>query len=83
MDRSPSVALILEKENAVQEWRDLIGPTNPKEAQEKAPNRYKDRLFFNPIVFEQSTEQMRFRMDSMGQRLKSTLRLRQSTSFLT
>ena len=32
MSSGPCVVLALEKENAVQEWRDLIGATNPAEA---------------------------------------------------
>jgi nucleoside-diphosphate kinase len=30
----PIIAMVLEKENAVQEWRDFIGVTNPTEAAE-------------------------------------------------
>jgi nucleoside diphosphate kinase len=35
----PIMALILEKENAVSDWREMIGPTNPQTARETAPNR--------------------------------------------
>ena len=34
MSRGPIVAAILEKENAVEEFRTLIGSTNPADAQE-------------------------------------------------
>jgi nucleoside-diphosphate kinase len=34
MSRGPIVAAILEKENAVEEFRKLIGSTNPEEAEE-------------------------------------------------
>jgi nucleoside diphosphate kinase len=33
----PSLALILERANAVQEWRELIGPTNSAQAKEEKP----------------------------------------------
>ncbi|KAJ3323047.1 thioredoxin domain-containing protein 6 [Boothiomyces sp. JEL0866] len=33
----PCLALVLSKENAVKEWRDLIGPANSKQAKEVAP----------------------------------------------
>ena len=32
MTSGPVVVMVLEKENAVQEWRDLIGATNPAKA---------------------------------------------------
>ncbi len=34
MSSGPCVVLALEKENAVKEWRDLMGATNPAEADE-------------------------------------------------
>jgi nucleoside-diphosphate kinase len=34
MSSGPIVAAVLEKENAVQEWRDFIGATNPADAVE-------------------------------------------------
>lgn len=34
MSSGPCVVLVLEKENAVKEWRDLMGATNPAEAAE-------------------------------------------------
>jgi nucleoside-diphosphate kinase len=34
MTRSPVVLLVLEKENAVKAWRDLMGATDPKKADE-------------------------------------------------
>lgn|SRR5262245_36352811 len=33
MTSGPSIVLCLEKENAVQEWRNLMGATNPAEAE--------------------------------------------------
>ncbi|KAJ3271032.1 thioredoxin domain-containing protein 6 [Terramyces sp. JEL0728] len=33
----PCLALVLSKENAVKEWRELIGPANSKQAKETAP----------------------------------------------
>lgn len=32
MSSGPCVALVLEKDNAVRAWRDLMGPTNPADA---------------------------------------------------
>jgi nucleoside diphosphate kinase homolog 5 len=37
MSRGPVVAMELAKENAVQSWRNLIGPTNSKKARETEP----------------------------------------------
>ncbi|MFV0387942.1 MAG: nucleoside-diphosphate kinase [Pyrinomonadaceae bacterium] len=34
MSSAPCVVLVLEKENAVPEWRNLMGSTNPEEADE-------------------------------------------------
>ena len=38
MSSGPIVAMELAKENAIQSWRDLIGPTNSKKAREIQPN---------------------------------------------
>lgn len=40
MTSGPIVAMVLAKENAVQHWRDLIGPTNSKVAKETQPDRF-------------------------------------------
>ncbi|EPZ33724.1 nucleoside diphosphate kinase [Rozella allomycis CSF55] len=37
LSSGPVLAMVLEKENAVKEWRDCIGPTNPAMAKELAP----------------------------------------------
>ncbi|KAM6104180.1 thioredoxin domain-containing protein 3 [Theristicus caerulescens] len=37
MTEGPSVIMILSKENAVEEWRQLIGPTDPEVAKETSP----------------------------------------------
>ena len=39
MSSGPIVALVLSRENAVQHWRDLIGPTNALKARITHPNR--------------------------------------------
>jgi nucleoside-diphosphate kinase len=40
MTSAPIVAMILAKENAIQQWRELIGPTNSNIAKESHPNRF-------------------------------------------
>lgn len=34
MSSGPCIVLVLEAENAIQKWRDLMGPTNPADASE-------------------------------------------------
>ncbi|XP_042329518.1 thioredoxin domain-containing protein 3 [Sceloporus undulatus] len=38
MSNGPSMVMILTKENAVEEWRKLMGPTDPEKAKETHPN---------------------------------------------
>ncbi|XP_041102505.1 thioredoxin domain-containing protein 3 homolog [Polyodon spathula] len=38
MSQGPSMMIILSKENAVQEWRDMMGPTDPELAKQFNPN---------------------------------------------
>jgi nucleoside-diphosphate kinase len=42
MTSGPIVAMTLAKENAIQQWRELIGPTNSIAAKESHPNRFFD-----------------------------------------
>ncbi|KAL2085637.1 hypothetical protein ACEWY4_018957 [Coilia grayii] len=38
MTQGPSVMMILSKENAIAEWREMIGPVDPEKAKEVSPN---------------------------------------------
>uniref|UniRef100_A0AAY5KHP2 Nucleoside diphosphate kinase-like domain-containing protein n=1 Tax=Esox lucius TaxID=8010 RepID=A0AAY5KHP2_ESOLU len=38
MSRGPSVMMILSKENAITEWREMMGPTDPEQAKQGSPN---------------------------------------------
>jgi nucleoside-diphosphate kinase len=49
MTSAPIVAMVLAKENAIQQWRELIGPTNSSVAQETHPDRF---LFLLNFSFE-------------------------------
>ena len=40
MASAPIVAMVLAKENAIQHWRELIGPTNSSVAKETQPERF-------------------------------------------
>jgi nucleoside diphosphate kinase len=35
----PVIAMVLEKEDCVEGWRQLLGPANPKRAKEEMPQR--------------------------------------------
>jgi nucleoside-diphosphate kinase len=45
MTSAPIVAMVLAKENAIQQWRELIGPTNSNVAKETHPDRFLDSKF--------------------------------------
>ena len=40
MTSGPILAMVLARDNAVQHWRALIGPTNSNVARETSPERY-------------------------------------------
>lgn len=40
MTSAPIYAMVLEREDAVRSWRELIGPTNAEQARKDAPNRW-------------------------------------------
>jgi nucleoside-diphosphate kinase len=48
MTSAPIVAMVLTKENAIQQWRELIGPTNSNVAKETNPDRF---LFLIKLFF--------------------------------
>lgn len=57
MSSGPVVVAILEKENAVQEFRRLIGATNPEEAEEGTiRNRYAESIERNAVHGSDSNE---------------------------
>lgn len=49
MTSAPIVAMVLAKENAIQQWRELIGPTNSGVAKETHPDRF--LYLFNIFIF--------------------------------
>ena len=40
MTSGPIVAMVLGRDNAIQQWRELIGPTNTNVAKETNPDRF-------------------------------------------
>ena len=54
MSAGPVVALVLAKKDAIQEWRKLMGPTNPAEAKETYPDSIR-ALFGKGTLSRKST----------------------------
>ncbi|XP_041923870.1 thioredoxin domain-containing protein 6-like [Alosa sapidissima] len=44
MSQGPSVLMILSKENAISEWREMMGPVDPEKAKEVSPNSLRARF---------------------------------------
>uniref|UniRef100_A0A8D0E0W9 Nucleoside diphosphate kinase-like domain-containing protein n=1 Tax=Salvator merianae TaxID=96440 RepID=A0A8D0E0W9_SALMN len=64
----PSMVMILTKENAVEEWRKLMGPTDPEKAKETHPKslraKFAENILHNAVhgasTLEQATENIKF-----------------------
>merc|ERR1712131_558704 len=70
MSAGPVVALVLAKENAIQDWRLLMGPTNPEEAKN-----------FIPILLGRFLEKIILEMQSMDQTVESQQHVKLDFSF--
>ncbi|XP_074550568.1 thioredoxin domain-containing protein 6-like isoform X2 [Halichoeres trimaculatus] len=60
MCSGPCMLLILKKENAVEDWRTILGPTDPDQAKETSPNSLRARFgsdILHNAVHGSSTEQ--------------------------
>ncbi len=73
MSSGPIVAAILEKDNAVEEYRNLIGATNPANAEEGTiRKKYAESLEMNAVHGSDSDENARIEADfffSMSERV--------------
>jgi len=88
MTSAPIVAMVLAKENAIQQWRELIGPTNSNVAKETHPDRFYIfkfmflmTFFFRESVFEHYMEQMNKKMQYMVVIVQSVLKEKFDFSF--
>lgn len=64
MSSGPIIAAILEKENAVEEYRELIGATNPENAEEGTiRNKYAESVEMNAVHGSDSDENARIESD--------------------
>jgi hypothetical protein len=88
MTSAPIVAMVLAKENAIQQWRELIGPTNSNVAKETHSDRFYIfkfmflmTFFFRELVFEHYMEQMNKKMQYMVVIVQSVLKEKFDFSF--
>ena len=88
MTSAPIVAMVLAKENAVQQWRELIGPTNSSVAKETNPDRFVFSFFIKiyflfvfELVFEHCMEPMNRRMQYTEVIVHSVLNEKFDSSF--
>jgi nucleoside diphosphate kinase len=43
--------MVLSRENAIEGWREAIGPVDPKLAKEKSPHSYENKFIFLSLYY--------------------------------